>query len=84
MTIPAGIQSGDHLNLKELGLPDLNGHVRGDQIIRVIVWTPTDLNTQQEEALENLRGVETLAPQQIRRRTHSGFWSRVKEAFTGG
>tara|TARA_Y100001960_G_scaffold239571_1_gene252716 strand:- start:586 stop:1065 length:480 start_codon:yes stop_codon:yes gene_type:complete len=84
VTIPAGIQSGDHLNLKELGLPDLNGHVRGDQIIRVIVWTPTDLNTQQEEALENLRGVETLAPEQIRRRTHSGFWSRVKEAFTGG
>ena len=84
VTIPAGIQSGDHLNLKELGLPDLNGHVRGDQIIRVIVWTPTDLNTQQEEALENLRGVEALAPEQIRRRTHSGFWSRVKEAFTGG
>ena len=84
VTIPVGIQSGDHLNLKELGLPDLNGHVRGDQIIRVVVWTPTDLNTQQEEALENLRGVETLAPEQIRRRTHRGFWSRVKEAFTGG
>ena len=84
VTIPAGIQSGDHLNLKELGLPDLNGHVRGDQIIRVIVWTPTNLNAQQEEVLENLRGVETLAPEQIRRRTHRGFWSRVKEAFTGG
>ncbi len=84
VTIPPGIQSGDHLNLKELGLPDLNGHVRGDQIIRVIVWTPTNLNAQQEEVLENLRGVETLAPEQIRRRTHRGFWSRVKEAFTGG
>jgi molecular chaperone DnaJ len=84
VTIPPGIQSGDHLNLKELGLPDLNGHVRGDQIIRVIVWTPTNLNAQQEEILENLRGVETLAPEQIRRRTHRGFWSRMKEAFTGG
>ena len=84
VTIPPGIQSGDHLNLKELGLPDLNGHVRGDQIIRVIVWTPTNLNAQQEEVLENLRGVETLAPEQIRRRTHRGFWSRVKDAFTGG
>jgi len=84
VTIPVGIQNGDHLNLKELGLPELHGHVRGDQVIRVIVWTPTDLTAQQEEALKNLRGVETPAPERIHRQAHRGFWSRVKEAFTGG
>ena len=84
VTIPAGVQSGDYLKLKELGLPELNGHVRGDQIIKVIVWTPTDLTAQQEEALRNFHGVETPAPERIHRQSHRGFWSRVKEAFTGG
>ncbi|HIB08407.1 MAG TPA: molecular chaperone DnaJ, partial [Gemmatimonadetes bacterium] len=84
VTIPAGIQSGDHLNLRGLGLPELSGHVRGDQVVRVVVWTPDDLTDQQEQALETLRGVEAPAPEHIRRRSHKGFWSRVKEAFTGG
>ena len=84
VTIPAGIQSGDHLNLKGLGLPELSGRVRGDQVVRVVVWTPDDLTDQQEQALETLRSVEAPAPEHIRRRSHKGFWSRVKEAFTGG
>jgi molecular chaperone DnaJ len=84
VTIPAGIQSGDLLRLKGLGLPELNGHVRGDQLLQVVVWTPDELTSEQEEVLRRLREVETPAPDKIRRRSHKGFWSRVKEAFTGG
>jgi molecular chaperone DnaJ len=84
VTIPRGIQSGDLLRLKGLGLPELNGHVRGDQLLKVRVWTPDDLSEEQEEALSQLKDVESAAPERIRRRSHKGFWSRVKEAFTGG
>jgi molecular chaperone DnaJ len=84
VTIPEGVQSGDMLRLKGLGLPELNGHIRGDQLVRVLVWTPDDLSEDQEEALRRLREVERPAPDRIRRRSHKGFWSRVKEAFTGG
>ena len=84
VTIPGGIQSGEPLRLKGLGLPELNGSVRGDQVIRVLVWTPHDLNSEQEEVLRRLAEVESAAPESVRRRTHKGFWSRVKEAFTGG
>ena len=83
VTIPAGIQSGDRLRLKGLGLPELNGHIRGDQLLEVMVWTPDDLSVEQEEALRQLREVESPAPERIRRRSHKGFWSKVKEAFTG-
>jgi molecular chaperone DnaJ len=72
------------LRLKGLGLPDLNGHGQGDELIRVIVWTPDELTSDQEEALRRLMEVETPAPATVRRRTQKGFWSRVKEAFTGG
>jgi len=84
VTIPRGIQSGDLLRLKGLGLPELNGHVRGDQLLKVRVWTPDDLSEEQEEALSQLKDVESAAPERIRRRSHKGFWFRVKEAFTGG
>ena len=42
------------------------------------------MSREQEELLERLGEIETAAPNTIRRRTHKGFWSRVKEAFTGG
>jgi len=82
--IPAGIQSGERLSLKELGLPELNGSVRGDQVIKIQVWTPHELTSEQEELLRSLAAIESPAPESVRRRTHKGFWSRVKEAFTGG
>ena len=84
VTVPAGIQSGEALRMRGLGLPELNGTVRGDQIVRVVVWTPTDLTSEQEEVLRQLSEVEHGAPATVRRGTHKGFWSRVKEALTGG
>ena len=48
VTVPAGIQSGDLLRLKELGLPELNGHHRGDQLLKVLLWTPDELTPEQE------------------------------------
>ncbi|MBM4185186.1 MAG: molecular chaperone DnaJ [Gemmatimonadetes bacterium] len=84
VTIPAGIQSGEVLRLRGLGLPELNGTVRGDQLVRVQVWTPEELTPEQEALVRKLREIESPPPSQIRLRTEKGFWSRVKEAFTGG
>jgi molecular chaperone DnaJ len=84
LTVPAGIQSGELLRLRGLGLPELNGTVRGDQLVRIAVWTPDELTPEQEEALRRLREVESPAPDRVRVGSRKGFWSRVKEAFTGG
>jgi molecular chaperone DnaJ len=84
VTVPAGIQSGEMLRMKGLGLPELNGTMRGDQMVRVVVWTPDELTPEQEELMRKLRAIEAPAPAQVRLRTQKGFWSRVKEAFTGG
>jgi molecular chaperone DnaJ len=84
VTVPAGFQSGEVLRLRGLGLPELNGTVRGDQLVRVQVWTPDELTPEQEALVRKLREIESPPPAQIRLRTEKGFWSRVKEAFTGG
>jgi molecular chaperone DnaJ len=84
LTIPAGVQSGQVLRIRGMGLPELEGRGRGDQLVRVVVWTPENLTPELEEALENLRAVEPDAPQQVDRSRDKGFWSRVKEVFGAG
>ena len=50
-SIPAGTQPGQEFKLRERGIPNVNGHGRGDQIIKVNVSVPTKLNEKQKELL---------------------------------
>jgi molecular chaperone DnaJ len=81
--IPAGIQSGRLLRLRGKGLPHLQGGGHGDLIVRVAVWTPTQLTPEQEALLRKLAKVEQTAPEQLDADEDRGFWSRVREAFGG-
>lgn len=78
--IPAGIQSGQLLRIRAKGMPHLRSNGRGDQLVRVLVWTPTDLSSDQRTVLEALGGVEVEPPEP--RKDDPGFWERVKAAFT--
>ena len=79
--VPAGIQSGEILTMRGKGLPHLGGGGRGDQHVRIQVWTPTRMTTEQEELFQRLREVEG-APPEIDGRSRGGFWNRMKEAFS--
>ncbi|HSJ14032.1 MAG TPA: molecular chaperone DnaJ [Longimicrobiales bacterium] len=80
--IAAGTQSGRLLRLRGKGLPQLQGAGRGDVIVRVIVWTPTELSAEQEALLRKLARIEAEAPAHVDEGGR-GFWSKVREAFTG-
>ena len=80
LEIPAGIQSGQALRLRGRGMPRLRGQGRGDQIVRVLIWTPTKLSRDQREALETLAELEEVPPVPDTR--EPGFWERVKQAFS--
>jgi molecular chaperone DnaJ len=82
LKVPAGVQSGSLLRMRGRGLPRLRGGGRGDEIVRVLVWTPTDLSPEQRDALEALGSVEAEPPARQPESDEKGFWSRVKEAFT--
>lgn len=56
--IPHGTQSGDLLTIKGAGIPYLNGMGKGNQIVQVIVKTPTSLSSRQEELFRELAGLE--------------------------
>jgi molecular chaperone DnaJ len=83
VSIPAGVQSGVLLRLRGQGLPELQGGGRGDLLVRVVVWTPERLTDEQADAFRHLREVEGEAPERVGDGRGKGFWSRVKEVFTG-
>jgi molecular chaperone DnaJ len=82
LTIPPGVQSGEVLRLRGQGLPGLHGRGRGDQLVRIRVWTPRKLSREQERLLRELRELEDLPPDDAGNPGERGFWSKVKDAFT--
>ncbi len=85
LKIPPGTQSGQVFRIRDMGLPEVEGRGRGDQLVRVQVWIPENLSPRQRELVEELREVEDDAPDKVERKDGKrGFWSKVKEAFTSG
>ena len=55
LTIPSGIQSGAVLKVHGLGVPRLNNMARrGDQLIQIIIETPTKLTNEEKKIFEQL------------------------------
>jgi molecular chaperone DnaJ len=75
--IEPGTQSGHLVHLRGKGVPFLNGYGRGDQIVQLVVETPTNLTSRQRELLlEFSREIgEDCQPQ------HKSFFAKVKELF---
>ena len=81
--IPEGTQSGTVIRLRGEGLPRLQAAGRGDQLVRVVVWIPRDVKGEHERLVRQLREVEDPAPESIDRGGEgTGFWSRVRQAFS--
>ncbi len=58
LDIPKGTQPGDIFRLAGEGIPFLRGGGRGDQIIQVLVKTPTHLTRKQESLLREFSRLE--------------------------
>lgn len=78
--IPAGTQNGKIFKLKGKGIPDLNRGTKGDELVVVNVFVPTNLSASEKELLEKLRTSENFNPKNIR--DEKGFFSKVKEMFS--
>jgi molecular chaperone DnaJ len=74
--IEAGTQSGEVLRLKGKGMPRLQRRGHGDLYVQVQVVTPTDLNEEQHEALEQFAeaGGEEIE-------VDKGFFEKLKSSF---
>jgi molecular chaperone DnaJ len=58
ISVPAGVQSNDTHRIPGVGIPQLRGHRRGDQVIHFIIETPKHLNKKQKELFQELAEIE--------------------------
>lgn len=75
--IPEGTQSHKVLRLKGKGMPYLGSPSRGDQLIRVIVETPTKLTREQRELLKKFQETNPDSSHPM----HKKFFDRMKDLF---
>lgn len=82
----AGVQSGERVVLKELGIARLRGGGRGDLIVHLEVSTPTKLSKEEEELLKKLAAIRkengsTVRVHMLEEKSDAGFFSKFREAF---
>jgi len=84
LKVDAGTQSGRILRMREKGIPHLNSYGRGDQLVRVNVWVPTNLSPQERNLLKELAKSENINPKEGDKSANSdkSFFERMKKAFS--
>ena len=58
LEIPKGTQPGDQFRFRGEGIPSLRTGQRGDQIIQIVIKTPTNLNKKQQALLREFEKIE--------------------------
>lgn len=77
LSIPQGTQPGQQFVLKGEGVANLNGHRRGNLVIRILIEIPKKLSKRQKELLVEFQQVSGEPPGPVSR----GFMEKVKEIF---
>jgi len=77
LKIPPGTQSGKIFRIRNKGIPNLHGHSRGDQLVRVIVWTPANLGPEEKKLLQELAKSEKFKPPKPDR----SFYEKFKDSL---
>ena len=94
MNIPAGTQTHSVFRLKEKGIQHLHGHRKGDQLVRVVINTPTKLSHEQRDLLRQFEdlsrnrdsdGNERDKNEKLKdkHKKNKGILEKVKDAFEG-
>lgn len=83
MNIKPGTQTHSILRLKGKGMPHLHGNSHGDQLVRVIVRTPTKLSPEQKELLTRYQELEEDSGVK-HPKGGKGIFEKVKDAFETG
>jgi molecular chaperone DnaJ len=77
LKIPAGTQYGSTFRIRGQGLPDVRTGRTGDEMVHVVIETPTNLNDRQEELLREFAQTENkrVSPKS------QGFFEKLKKHF---
>jgi molecular chaperone DnaJ len=85
LKIPSGTQSGTVIVMREQGVPHLgNPQKRGDQLVHVVVETPTKLSSEEKQLLKKLaelRSESLTVPEGADGQGKEGLFGKIAGAF---
>ncbi len=73
ITIPSGIQSGDLIEVKGKGFPEVGTNKKGSLFVKVIVKTPKRLSNEMKKLFEQLSVLE--------KKEQASLWDKLKDVF---
>lgn len=77
MKIPAGTQTGKMFKLRGQGIKSLRGYGTGDQIVKIIIETPIELNEKQKKLLKEFEN--SLEDKNYK--NHKSWREKIKSFF---
>jgi molecular chaperone DnaJ len=77
ISISPGTQSGKILRLRGKGIPNIETQRSGDQLLRILVYTPLKLNSKEKSLLEQL----AQQPEMFPVKGDKTIFERIKEAI---
>lgn len=81
LKIDAGTQPGSILKMKNLGIPYLNSYGKGDQIVVINVFIPTNLSSKEKTIFKELANSPNLTPRKKADGKQKDFFEKVKDVF---
>src|SRR5262245_54403389 len=76
LDVPAGTVTHKLFRLRGQGLPRLQSSKKGDMIVRVHIWTPSKLSSEEKKLLERLQEIQAKPPAPSRR-----LFEKTNESF---
>ncbi len=80
LKIEPGTTSGKLLRIRGKGIPDIHGYSRGDLIVRVIVFIPTNISKEERKLLEKLNESDNFKPDNAKQ--DKNFFEHFKKYFS--
>lgn len=77
--IESGTPPGKILRLRGKGIPDINGYGKGDILVRVNVWIPTNLSKEDKKIVEKLKESSGFDPHPTK--SEKSFFGRMRDIF---
>jgi molecular chaperone DnaJ len=77
--IEAGTQPEKVLRLRGKGLPDVNGYGKGDLLVKVHVWVPQKLTSEERKTLEKLQDSDNF--QNGPTESEKSFFEKMRDIF---
>lgn len=77
--VAPGTQAGKVLRLRGKGLPSYGSYGKGDILVKVNVWVPTNLDKEERKILEKLQNSKNFEPNPGAE--DKSFFDRVKDMF---